>query len=672
MTKKHEPKTVVTPAPETGKAIEADESSRLLMSFASFLRGSVSTPGDAATDELAEIADSAANSSRFNIPDAAENQEKGAEEAYPIWAHDRPNLDKIFVKHQHEINLWHPVAEPVGKDKQEIAVHYQRLNDELRPAGKKEEQGIELEAVNNLFTLDEWHHVVQPVLKRYVKALELKALARLAQKTKRNVEGRIHTLIPQVFRAKEIPEPNEVDVASQGFKQKIVEMVNEINLNPDVLKTWIMEEMGKSKPKSIPRTLLPLGKPASFDYGSTQKDAGLKRIKQRFQKKEEETLESYVHDLADRISKIGGQLLLLNAKHPEGVYEPPKPRKDFVETPHMRRALEQITEKVGRQIEDKKGMVSLIGDMGTGKNYLVEEFAADTHRPFFYFPCARGMDAADLGFHFEFRKGESLVVPSNLAKGLRTKNALILIDEPNALPPEVVAALHGLADHNRSFVYNGVKFEAEEGVVIVMTMNPATYAHVKDLPEAFSDRTLGQDLFLDYPPLTKLDEMAQEHLWSDAERQKALQEDNELNKFFLCDEALILKNEFPTLKGWSDSEFTALWNAVVNGEGTAPLGEKADEVEKLEPFVKAILSILKICNAWRTKYKAGDMQRTISLRGSSAVAANFLRTNDVRKAFLDLYKPHSKKYDGGGEDYENLEQTMNDMGELEKAVNQNI
>jgi len=647
MSKKQNPKDPKANAPEARESIELDEASRLLTSFASFLRQ------DTGTDELAEMADSAANTSRFHISGPAEAQGKGAEEAYPSWAKDKPNLDKIFVKHKHEIDLWQPVAEPVGKDKQEIAVNYRRLNDELRPAGKKEEQGIELEAVNNHFTLDEWNHVAQPILKRYTKALELKALARLTEKTKEETEKRIRSLIPQVFRAKEIMESDQVDVTSREFKQKIIGLVNEISINPDILKNWIMEELGESETTPIQKSTHPLGKSVVVAYASTQKDAGLKRIKQRFQKKgEDETIESYVQDLADRISKVGGQLLYLNVKHPEGVYEPPKTRKDFVESPHMQRVLEQFSEKVSRQLEDQKGMVSMIGDMGTGKNYLVEEFSAKTQRPFFYFPCARGMDAADLGFHFEFRKGESLVVPSNLAKGLKTKNSLILIDEPNALPPEVVAALHGLADHNRSCVYNGVKFEAEEGVVIIMTMNPATYAHVKDLPEAFADRTLGQDLYLDYPPLTKLDELAQEHLWSNAEREKALQEDNELNKYFLCDEALILRNEFPALKGWSDEEFTHLWNAVANGEGTAPLGNRADEMEKLEPMVKAILSILKVCNAWRAKYKAGDMQRTISLRGSSAVAANYLRVHDVRKAFLDLYKPHSKKYDGGGEDYE--------------------
>jgi MoxR-like ATPase len=322
-----------------------------------------------------------------------------------------------------------------------------------------------------------------------------------------------------------------------------------------------------------------------------------------------------------------------------------------------------------KQLEQKKGMVSLIGDMGTGKNYVVEHFAAKTHRPYFYFPCSRGMDAADLGFHFEFRKGESITVPSQLAKGLRTKNAVILIDEPNALPPEVVSALHGLADHNRTFVYNGVKFEAAEGVVIVMAMNPATYAHVKDLPEAFSDRTLGMDMRLDYPPLTKLDELAQNSLMSKAEREKALQEDNTLDKKFVCDEALILRGQFPSLKKWGDEEFAKLWDVVANGASAASLGEKAKELDALRPDVEVLFKILKICDAWRKKYQAGDMQRTISLRGSTAVAENYLRIHDVRKAFLDLYKPNSLKFDGGREDYETLEQVLNDLGELEKQIN---
>jgi MoxR-like ATPase len=308
--------------------------------------------------------------------------------------------------------------------------------------------------------------------------------------------------------------------------------------------------------------------------------------------------------------------------------------------------------------------------MGTGKNYIVEHFASKMHRPFFYFPCKRGMTVSDLGFHFEFRKGESYIVPSKLAEGLNTPNSVILIDEPNSLPPEVISGLHGLADHNRSFVYNGVEFKAAPGVVIAMAMNPATYAHVKSLPEAFSDRTLGQDMLMGYPPLTELDELAQKNLWTKAQREEALQANNQLNERYVCDEALILRSEFPGLAEMDEGLFKKLWNVAHNGESIDILESRHALAEAHREDLAVILRILKVCDLWRRRYQSGDMQRTISLRGSLAVAANYQRTRNVRKAFLDLYKPNSFKYDGGTDDYENLEQILNDRDELEIAINE--
>jgi len=649
------------------KHISPDEVARELTAFSAFLQSSTTDEGG-----LAQAGNEAATMARANITAEKGGEEAEEEQETPVWAANLPHPENIFVEKTHELELWHPVAKSAGKNNEEVEIRFRRMGEELVPGGTVLEQGVELGIVKNHFSNDEWEYVVKPILERYVNALELRILSRSVTEKKKDVARKIKQITPQVFRAGEIPDLEKIVHKGKEFRRIIGELVNEMNTNPQVLKKWINEELKEEEPEPIQRKVIEKGKGEGRKYEEVQKKAGLRRLMQPFEKGAKQTFETYVDDLADRISKLATQLLFLNSKKTEGLYKPPKVKKDFVETPYMTKCLEYLAERVTKQLDEKKGMVSIIGEMGTGKNYLVEHFAAKTNRPFFYFPCSRGMDTADLGFHFEFRKGESYIMPSALARGLKTKNAVILIDEPNALPPEVVAGLHGLADHNRSFVYNGVEFKAAEGVVIIMTMNPAFYEHVKDLPEAFSDRTLGMDMVMDYPPLTKLDQLAQENLWSSAEREQALQADNSLDQVYICDEALIVKNQFPDLKNWSDEDFTNLWDVVVNGQGESVLGDKANQVERLKPFVKAIFVILKVCDAWRKRYKNGDMQRTISLRGSTAVAENFLRTKNVRKAFLDLYKPNSLKYDGGEEDYESLEQILNDKDELDKLLNEEI
>jgi hypothetical protein len=652
-------------APDTAvnKAVDPSEVARSLGAFSAFLR--TKTGGEELTSEV----DGAANSARMSIEaEEAVSQDEGKRpESIPAWAREVPNVEKVFVKAGESKDIWHIKAEPLGRgDNEMVEVRYQYQDNTLTPGGTENEQGIPLEKIRSTFSLDEWNYVARPILERLTDAIELRQISRLTAEAKKGYEKRVKKLLPQVFRAGEIENLNEVDISSDNFNKQIHELLGEINFDPEILKDWIRELLSEEAPKKIePKAR----KEKAAQYKGLHTSEAKKRLLKRFGKKEE-SLESYVDDLTDRISHVGGQLLFLNSRHKEGLYKRAVEKKDFEETPYMQKKLTELTEKAARQLEQKKGMVSIIGDMGTGKNYIVEHFAAKTNRPFFYFPCSRGMDAADLGFHFEFRKGESFVLPSALAKGLKTKNACILIDEPNALPPEVVAALHGLADHNRSFVYNGVEFKAAEGVVIIMTMNPATYEHVKNLPEAMSDRTLGQDMIMDYPPLTKLEALSQEYLWSDNERQEALQADNNLDKTFICDEALILRDYVPQLKTFSHEDFSALWDVIVNHEGAAVLDAKGIQAETYKTFIEAIFNILKVCQKWREKYKKGDMSRTISIRGSIAVVENFMKTKNVKSAFLGLYKPNSKKYDGGQEDYETLEQVMNDMQELTMSVNE--
>lgn len=652
------------------REVSPGELSSALSTAAMFLRQNVE-----GHDEMIGSLEEAADIARTQItPEAIPVPEERKQ--FPVWASSIPNSEKLFVSKSREIKLWKTVAEPISRGGKEVIVKYQRFDDVLSPGGTAHEQGIELPMIDHRFSLDEWNAIVQPILSRYVKALELKALARATQEDQEQCKEKVHKLLPQVFSKSDRESFQGMNILSQDFQTRIREMVNAINTDPKILKHWILEQLGQKKKTPVKGVSFEKGTKKMArekkSYDSLRQQAALKRISEHFSEASQKSLDSYVDDLAARVSQIGEQLLMLNTKHREGLYRIPHIKKDYEETPYFSHLLAEFSRRAALQLEKGKGMISLIGDMGTGKNYLVEHFAAKTGRPFFYFPCSRGMDVADLGFHFEYLRGETKVLLSNLAKGLRTHNAMILIDEPNALPPEVVAGLHGLADHNRSFVYNGIEFKAVPGVIIAMAMNPATYAHVKSMPEAISDRTLGQDMVMDYPPLTKLDQLAQKNLWTKEQREQKRQEDNALETEKVCDEALILRKYFSSLMSWAPADFTNLWDVVVNGKGEVLLGEKASQMTSVKGDVEVISKILALCDAWRKKYKEGDMQRTISLRGAIAVAENYQITKNIRTAFLELYRPNSLKYDGGRKDYETVEQMLNDQGELEVIMNEEL
>ena len=653
------------------KALNAEDVAQMLSAFDAIL-------SESGNDDLSVEARQASLMARTKVDVPEPEPESEAPSQLPDWAQKVDNAAALFVPVKEESpQAWMPQIKKTGnKPEDKLEVFYQQGAERLTPGGTQDEQPVPLEPVNNYFTIDEWEQVAKPVLKRYLDLLELKNLNFVEESKRKNVAMRIKNLLPQVFPAnKDLLNLSEVDLLSGKIKKEIMDKVNEVNTNPEVVKNWIMNALEEEEVKPVKGRPLPKGgrglEEARGEFKDFWKGKRLNRLKSGFkQSKKAGEWEKYVEELADKVSKIGAQLLLLNTKYGKGIYRPVPVKEDFIETPYIKEKLEELADRAAKQLELKKGMVSMIGDMGTGKNYVVEHFASKTRRPFFYFPCSRGMDAADLGFHFEYRKNESIVVPSALARGLQTENAVILIDEPNALNPEVVAALHGLADHNRAFVYNGVKFKAAKGVIIVMTMNPATYAHVKALPEALSDRTLGQDMVMDYPPLTKLDRVCQSEGLSKEDREKKLQEDNSLDKTYLCDEALILKNAFPELKKYPDADFEKLWNVVLNGESSLAIGPLASGIEQAKPSLEMIIKILKVCDTWRKKYKAQDMIRTISLRGSIVVAERCAKTGDVRMAFLSLFKANSLKYDGGPDDYDSLQQIVNDTAELKMTLNE--
>jgi MoxR-like ATPase len=632
---------------------------------------------DRLEDYVAEISMNAPHKEPESEEEVEEIEKR---EKYPEWGESLENKEAVFLKKGSEKiqAMWEPYEKLVVMEgKPMVSVGYQRLNNHLFPGRKKHEQGLDLKIIDNTFSVNEWRNLVEPILERYVQALQLRNLSKLPDNMRDDYQDEIRKTLSNVFKAGEIRREDITESISKDTMKKVNGMVNTINTDPEVLKSWIREMVGRAKPAPVAetRTLSEIIEKMKSREKS-KKESGISVLEKEWgisQEENKDKFEEKVEEIAYKIEQVGQQLLTLNAKYSEGIRGSHEKMSDFEETPYMQYILGDLAKAAEHQLTKKRGVTNLIGDMGVGKNYVVEHFAASSNRPFFYFPCARGMEPEDLAYHFEFKGNETLIVPSALGRGLTTPNSVILIDEPNALPPHVISALHGVADHNRSFVYNGMEFKAADGVVIVFAMNPAGYEHVHDMPEALADRTMGLDIYMDYPPFTKLDEIALKQNLSDAEKQEKLQEDSSLDSIYVCDEALILRRRLPELAKYSNEEFKNLWDVALNSKhkeiNAEMIGEAGEDVEKVKPVIADLLKIIKVLDVWRQAYKKGRMSRTISIRGALAVVDRYVETNDIKRAFTDILRRHQYKYGGGEFDYKNLEEMLvNDAAFIEQEL----
>jgi len=522
----------------------------------------------------------------------------------------------------HEELVWHgahdnPFWEVQAKQhKNEVVISYERRGQTLSPGRDKEEQGRDIESLKNTFNLQEWK-VIKGVLDEYV-TLE-KDLQSEDEETRKKAKEQLFAIVKE-------------ENAYRNNGEKV----------PEILK------------KKIEAAIEDVAK------------------KTRGFKKESIDIEALTQNAAEILS----QLLVLNRRRGDGKEKIPKINPDIKEFPSFNLNLEHLVECFAAQHEKGKGAALIVGEPGTGKNIAAEHFAAKTNRPFFWFPCGRGMEAIDLVAHYEFTTEEGTKrFLTDLVRGIQTPGAVVMIDEANALKPEVQAMLHGLADHNRSMKYDGINIPAAEDVLIIIAGNPATQGSAGDLSEALLSRTAGQSLRMQYPALRKGELVARKEMWSKA----YLEEQEQIFGYlqdYACDEAIVLYSELNEFSGLNEEEFALLWDVVLN---YATQGSKITEVEKNEKLAKLITGpvgdhirktlidmrdILRIADSWRKDFEKKEKFDIVgvSMRNTIAIIDSYKKTRDVRKAFLkniDIYQ--GNPIDGLDKTYLAAEQLINDV-----------
>lgn len=374
-----------------------------------------------------------------------------------------------------------------------------------------------------------------------------------------------------------------------------------------------------------------------------------------------------IKPLVQKSAEILSQLVVLNrSSRDQGAYRiSPEKMKHIKSFPTFDETMNKLSLGLEDQAKKNLGLTLLIGEAGTGKNIAVESFAYHTNRPFFWFPCARGMEAGEMLYRYEFdtREGTKKFF-TDLTKGLQTPGAVILIDEVNALKPQVQAILHGLGDGNRAITYDGHTINAAEGVLIVLASNPATYGSAGNLSEALLSRT--HVIPVDYPKLHKGELKHDDY---ENNYNSNVQQNNELGEI-AADEILTLYDILPELKGLTPTDFELLWDTVLNHPyNVIDISAKPElyqlfQQKTIKDIILDLKDILVVANEWRDRYtrKHGGFDTVgFSIRDSIKVVTRYAEIRDVRQVFLEIYEGFSKNpIDGTDAQYEALKQLLSD------------
>jgi len=538
--------------------------------------------------------------------------------AYPDLIRDPEENEKVF---------WNIQGKQAG-DK--VTVKYTRRHDALSPGRKVPEQNISLDSTENIFNVKEWK-VAENIFKKYER-----------------LEDKVENGAPEEKRE---------------AKKEMLAILKE-----EKFRRWMMKEDGDRLKKDKEGNLTEEERfPMAESETKLQKE--IKSFVERYKALGALPKDFDDKDFENKIINILSQAVLLNSM-PVDQRRIPKLKEEIKEIPSFAINLENISHAFDRQLKTKKGFALLLGEAGTGKNEAIEYFAAKTNRPLYVMSAGRGMDAHDLMVTDDFSPDEGKISHfTEFISGIQTPGAVVMLDEANALLPQVQAILHGFADGRREVKYNGFDFKLADDVLVVIAGNPATYSAANDMGQALVSRTLGQGIEMDYPALKKADLMERVNSWSNLDKLKAELEDNSIRTEYLADEVLATYTSIPEFKDINETEFKLLWNYYVN-ENTEldieikennKLNDLIDSPETRKTFID-LRDILEIADEWRKKYKEGDGNFSLyglGMRDTIAVTDSYGENRDVKKSWLDTYKTFRvQPIEGTDELYKDLESLL--------------
>lgn len=168
-------------------------------------------------------------------------------------------------------------------------------------------------------------------------------------------------------------------------------------------------------------------------------------------------------------------------------------------TPYILENLKKLISLAGNQIVRQDWIWILEWEAWVGKNVLIDIFAHHTNRPVFTFACNKRASKEDLTYQWLINENGTYKLHSKVYEAIKTPWAILVFDEINTLPPEVIKLLNGLFDYRRTLTmsYDNEHQKSLDDVLIFGTQNSEHYDWTQKLPQDVSSRA--NKLYIDYP-----------------------------------------------------------------------------------------------------------------------------------------------------------------------------
>ena len=285
--------------------------------------------------------------------------------------------------------------------------------------------------------------------------------------------------------------------------------------------------------------------------------------------------------------------------------------------------LQNFTDLAEKQIESQgkwSGIIIIEGDAGTGKNFKIDIYAHMTNREVFEMQGNKTAQKEDILYSYELWPDGTYRLPSYLIRGIQTPGAIVVLDEINTYPPEVLKLLNPLLD-GRRYINDPQfgKIKVHPSVLLVGLMNPQHYLGTTPLsPEVKSRARMMKDTY----PTFKLQDGSIS--WEEA--------------------YLITRHMWRVelIRKMDQNTFLSFWNASVNN-----IDMWFQPTEKARNIFEDVSGYLVFANTMRNIYQKtmmwswnDEFHYPISLREGIQVIEEYERNGfDMKQAIRDVVIP---------------------------------